>query len=150
MRALHGIGGREARRARAGRAARSVDLADRARDKARFLSGGQMRRVEIARALLHRPRMLLLDEPTAGLDIEARAGDPAPCARAWSRDEESRVLWATHLVDEVAATTLWSCCTRAACSPTGRAGCHRAPPARADMRERVHGVDRRRRRRRTK
>src|SRR6201996_4223694 len=52
--ALHGIGGREARR-RADLALRDIDLLDRSGDAARKLSGGQMRRVEIARALLHEP-----------------------------------------------------------------------------------------------
>jgi ABC-2 type transport system ATP-binding protein len=97
--ALHGIGRRETRARQAAQLAR-VGLADRAHDKVRYLSGGQMRRVEIARALLHRPRMLLLDEPTAGLDIKARA-DILKIVRGLVADEGVGALWATHLVDEI-------------------------------------------------
>jgi ABC-2 type transport system ATP-binding protein len=97
--ALHGIGARETRQ-RASIQLGRVGLADRIGDKARFLSGGQMRRVEIARALLHRPRMLLLDEPTAGLDIRARA-EILEVVRGLVANEGIGVLWATHLVDEI-------------------------------------------------
>jgi ABC-2 type transport system ATP-binding protein len=98
--ALHGIGKREARRRAADGLAR-IGLADRVNDKVRDLSGGQMRRVEIARALLHRPRLLVLDEPTVGLDIKARA-DILAHVRGLVAQEGVCVLWATHLVDEIA------------------------------------------------
>jgi ABC-2 type transport system ATP-binding protein len=97
--ALHGIGRREAQ----GRAMHLLDrvrLAERARDKVRTLSGGQLRRVEIVRAILHEPRLLLLDEATVGLDVEARRQIVAE-VRALVRDEGVGVLWATHLIDEI-------------------------------------------------
>jgi ABC-2 type transport system ATP-binding protein len=100
--ALHGIGKREARR-RASDGLARIGLADRMHDKVRNLSGGQMRRVEIARALLHRPRLLVLDEPTVGLDIKARA-DILAHVRSLVAQEGVCVLWATHLVDEIADT----------------------------------------------
>jgi ABC-2 type transport system ATP-binding protein len=100
--ALHGIGGREAR-VLAQELLQRTGLEARARDKARDLSGGQMRRVEIVRALLHKPRLLLLDEPTVGLDIEARA-DILRHVRSLVSVEGLSTLWATHLIDEVAET----------------------------------------------
>jgi ABC-2 type transport system ATP-binding protein len=100
--ALHGIGKRDAHR-RAAEGLARIGLSERARDKVRDLSGGQMRRVEIARALLHRPRLLVLDEPTVGLDINARA-DILKHVRSLVSQERVCVLWATHLVDEIAET----------------------------------------------
>jgi ABC-2 type transport system ATP-binding protein len=97
--ALHGIALGEARK-RGRQVLERVALLDRAKDKVRRLSGGQMRRVEIARALLHGPRLLLLDEPTVGLDIDARQ-DILDHVRQLCREEGLSVLWATHLIDEV-------------------------------------------------
>jgi ABC-2 type transport system ATP-binding protein len=96
---LHGIGARDAA-ARIADVLRTVDMSDQLNDKARSLSGGQMRRIEIARALLHRPPLLLLDEATVGLDIQSRAGILATI-RGLVRNQRIAVLWATHLIDEV-------------------------------------------------
>ena len=64
------------------------------------LSGGQRRRVELARALLHRPALLLLDEPTVGLDLQSRS-DFVAHVKSLCQDVGTGVLWATHLMDEV-------------------------------------------------
>lgn len=100
--ALYGIPAR----ACASRGAELLDrigLADRISDKVRDLSGGQQRRVEIARALLHQPRLLLCDEATVGLDIKSRA-DIVAEVHALTREQGVGVLWATHLIDEVSDT----------------------------------------------
>jgi ABC-2 type transport system ATP-binding protein len=78
-----------------------LDMAERAGEKVRQLNGGHRRRVEIARALLHRPPLLLLDEPTVGLDIPTRRAI-VDHVHDLARADGVAVLWATHLVDEVA------------------------------------------------
>ena len=65
----------------------------------RELSGGNRRKVELVRALLHRPGLLLLDEPTVGLDPKSRR-DLRVTVQADVRARASSVLWATHLVEE--------------------------------------------------
>jgi ABC-2 type transport system ATP-binding protein len=100
--ALHGIGRHEASERSTELLAR-IGLADRTGSKVRDLSGGQMRRLEIARALLHRPRLLLLDEPTVGLDVKARA-DILSHVRQLVTEQGIGVLWATHLFDEITAS----------------------------------------------
>jgi ABC-2 type transport system ATP-binding protein len=72
---------------------------DRAR-AVRELSGGNRRKVELARALLHQPAVVLMDEPTVGLDPKSRR-DLLAAVRADVRSRRSSVLWATHLVEEV-------------------------------------------------
>ncbi|HEY8614560.1 MAG TPA: ATP-binding cassette domain-containing protein [Roseomonas sp.] len=69
------------------------------------LSGGERRRVELARALIHRPRLLLLDEPTVGLDVPARQAILGH-VRMLCGHGGMAVLWATHLLDEVVETDL--------------------------------------------
>jgi ABC-2 type transport system ATP-binding protein len=97
--ALHGLPRREAA-IRIRREIERVGLTDRMREKARTLSGGQRRRVEIARALIHEPPLLLLDEATVGLDIASRQF-LLDHVRMLCRDDGLAVLWATHLIDEV-------------------------------------------------
>lgn len=96
---LHGIGSADARR-RIDAVLETVQMGARLHDKARSLSGGQMRRIEIARALLHRPSLLLLDEATVGLDVQSRAAILANI-RGLVETEGISAFWATHLIDEV-------------------------------------------------
>lgn len=97
---LHGIAGRIAR-PRIDDVLDQVDLADKADMRVTALSGGQSRRAEIARALIHRPDLLLLDEATVGLDVKSRAEVLALTRRLIARDGVS-ALWATHIMDEIA------------------------------------------------
>ncbi|WP_119259186.1 ABC transporter ATP-binding protein [Shinella zoogloeoides] len=96
--ALHGLSGSEAE-TRAMAALEQLGMAERAGEKAAKLNGGHRRRMEIARALLHRPQVLLLDEPTVGLDAASRAAITAHVHDLAAGG--LTVLWATHLVDEV-------------------------------------------------
>ena len=95
---LYGLGGRELR-TRADEMLIRLGLADRKRELVEKLSGGLRRRVELATGMLHRPRLLLLDEPSTGLDPGARSD-------LWQYLEQVReadgvtVLVTTHLLDE--------------------------------------------------
>ena len=76
-----------------------LDMSERAGERVRSLNGGHRRRTELARALLHDPQVLLLDEPTVGLDAASRA---AITGHVHDLAEQGlTVLWTTHLTDEV-------------------------------------------------
>lgn len=99
--ALHGI----ARSEMPGRIDTALDrlgMRARADERARALNGGHRRRMELARALLHEPKVLLLDEPTVGLDAAARQAITEHVHDL--ADQGFCVLWATHLTDEVRDT----------------------------------------------
>jgi ABC-2 type transport system ATP-binding protein len=98
--ALHGID-RLTARTRMAEVLAQVDLADKAGVKIAALSGGQQRRAEIARALINRPDLLLLDEATTGLDVKSRREVLALVRRLVGGGQVS-VLWATHILDEIA------------------------------------------------
>jgi lipooligosaccharide transport system ATP-binding protein len=90
--------GRVDRRDAIERALRIANLPDRRHDRVSKLSGGMRRRLLIARALVHRPRLLLLDEPTVGLDPQVRQ-------ELWAlidamRAEGTTILMSTHYIEE--------------------------------------------------
>nr|WP_246590167.1 ABC transporter ATP-binding protein [Marinobacterium ramblicola] len=97
--ALHGLSTRTIRE-RSARELEWLGLADRLRDRVRSLNGGHRRRVEIARALLHAPSILLLDEASAGLDVASRRAINN-AVRTLCHERGLTVLWATHLLEEV-------------------------------------------------
>ena len=96
---LHGIP-RAVAKARIENELARLGLAERAHHKAAQLSGGNRRRVELARALLHQPRVLLMDEPTVGLDPGSRS-ELLKLILSLRAERSVAVLWATHLCDEV-------------------------------------------------
>jgi ABC-2 type transport system ATP-binding protein len=125
---LYGLRG-EALRARVADLLSRVDLADRKTERTKTFSGGMRRRVEIAKGLINRPKLLLLDEPSTGLDPVARAD-------VWRYLEEVRstdgvtVLLTTHLMDEADR------CDRVAIMDDGKLVAEGSPGA---LKERVGG-----------
>jgi ABC-2 type transport system ATP-binding protein len=77
----------------------ALGLADRAGDRVETLSGGMRRRVELAKSMLHRPRLLLLDEPSTGLDPAARS-DLWQYLRQLRAADGTTIVLTTHLLDE--------------------------------------------------
>ncbi len=97
--ALHGISKKKASERIETEISR-IKMLDKLTMKVRSLSGGQRRRVEIARSLLHEPKLLLLDEPTVGLDIGSRQMI-LEHVKDLCKSKKMAVLWATHLIDEI-------------------------------------------------
>ncbi len=106
-----------------------TDLGGKARAKLRTLSGGMLRRVGIAQAIVNEPELLLLDEPTAGLDPEQRMA-----FRALIREvgERATVVVSTHLVEDVGAA-----CSEVALMDQGKIVFHGTP---ADLTARGAGT----------
>ncbi|WP_417831730.1 ATP-binding cassette domain-containing protein [Terasakiella sp.] len=96
---LHGIGNKLGEQ-RIQEELERLDLYHRRHEKVRQLNGGHRRRAEIARALLHHPALLLLDEASVGLDIATRRA-LVDHVHQLCQERGTSVLWATHLIDEV-------------------------------------------------
>ena len=109
-----------------------VELGGQARARLRTLSGGMLRRVGIAQAIVNEPDLLLLDEPTAGLDPEQRVA-----FRALLRDlgQRATVVVSTHLVEDVGAA-----CAQVALMDRGKIVFHGTPDELAARGDRGNGV----------
>lgn len=95
---LHGISRKDARLQIAHWLSRFA-LSERAHEPTRVLSGGNRRKVELARALLTQPKLLLMDEATVGIDPASRTQILSD-VKTLCREQDLGVLWATHLIDE--------------------------------------------------
>ncbi len=94
---MYGVPAAE-RRPRIKQLLEDLSLSDKANEKARGLSGGMKRRLMIAKAMLHRPKLLILDEPTAGVDVSLRQ-------KIWElvrrvQGEGTTILFTTHYLEE--------------------------------------------------
>ena len=125
---LYGLAGKTLRH-RISELLERFGVADRAKEPVERLSGGLQRRVEIAKAMLHSPRVLLLDEPTSGLDVAARRQLNASLGRL-AHTENLLVLLTTHLLDDAEA------CDRVGILDTGRLIALGAPD---ELKARVEG-----------
>jgi len=125
---LYGLRGADLRK-RVADALHAFGLADRARERVAGFSGGMRRRVEVAKGLLHRPRLLLMDEPSTGLDPAARI-DLWLIIRDVSNNDGVTVMVTTHLMEEAER------CSRLAVLDRGKLLACDSPAA---MKERIGG-----------
>lgn len=125
---FYGLAGKELS-ARVSASLKALGVADRAGDLAHKLSGGLKRRVEIAKTLLHDPAVLILDEPSTGLDPAARY-DLWKLLAVLRAERKITMLVTTHLMEEAEH------CDRVAIMDKGRAVCEGRPD---DLKKRVGG-----------
>jgi len=125
---LYGLRGAELKK-RVSDALASVTLGDRARDLVGTFSGGMRRRVEVAKGLLHHPKLLLLDEPSTGLDPSARI-DLWRNLRQINQQQGVTVMVTTHLMEEAER------CSRLAIMQRGQLIACDTP---ANLKERIGG-----------
>lgn len=109
---VYGLG-RSDRRRRCGELLERIGLSDRADDRVRTFSGGMMRRLNLAMAIMHTPTLVLLDEPTAGVDPQSRLAIFDLVRQLNS--EGATVLYTTHYMEEAQRL-----CTRVAIMDHGR------------------------------